>query len=229
MTLRTKGEQKAYLDGYEMCANCIKKYLTDEDKQKLECLLAAVRNAVDIEDETSIKALAQQPREDIEVIKVSKGAVKARQGRFVIYDVEWFKKNFYLTEEKIYGQPKQPCEDCISRKAELLDGLAIIAKAKAKSDAQKALMGRVMYFTEQMLGDADEEIDCPLHGEHEEGIWDNGYRRGYGRAMLDFGLENWGKPSEMLDQIRAEIKAMSGDIETIADVLAIIDKYKAEK
>lgn len=33
---------------------------------------------------------------------------------------------------------------------------------------------------------------------------------------------------EVLDKIRAEIKAMSGDIETIADVLAIIDKYKAE-
>ena len=33
---------------------------------------------------------------------------------------------------------------------------------------------------------------------------------------------------EVLDEIRAEIKAMSGDIETIADVLQIIDKYKAE-
>lgn len=58
-----------------------------------------------------------QPSEDTEVIKVSKGAVKARQGRFVIYDVEWLKKNFYTTEEKIYGQPKQPCEDAVSRQA----------------------------------------------------------------------------------------------------------------
>lgn len=32
----------------------------------------------------------------------------------------------------------------------------------------------------------------------------------------------------ILDKIRAEIKAMSGDIETIADVLAILDKYKVE-
>lgn len=31
---------------------------------------------------------------------------------------------------------------------------------------------------------------------------------------------------EVLDEIRAEIKAMSGDIETIADVLQIIDKYR---
>ena len=52
MMLRTKGEQKAYLDGYEMCAECIEKYLSDEGKKRLECLLAAVRNAVEIEDVT---------------------------------------------------------------------------------------------------------------------------------------------------------------------------------
>lgn len=51
MAIRTKGEQKAYLDGYEMCAECIEKYLTIEGKQKLKCLLMAVRNAVEIEDE----------------------------------------------------------------------------------------------------------------------------------------------------------------------------------
>ena len=34
--------------------------------------------------------------------------------------------------------------------------------------------------------------------------------------------------NEVLDKIRAEIKAMSGDIETIADVLQIIDKHKVE-
>ena len=50
MTLRTKGEQKAYLDGYEMCAECIEKYLSAEGKKQLECFLAAVRNAVEIED-----------------------------------------------------------------------------------------------------------------------------------------------------------------------------------
>lgn len=50
MTLRTEGEQKAYIDGYERCANCIKKYLSNEGKQQLECLLMAVRNAVEIED-----------------------------------------------------------------------------------------------------------------------------------------------------------------------------------
>lgn len=54
----------------------------------------------------AIKALEQQPSEDTEVIKVSEGTVKARQGRYVTYDVEWLKKHFYTTEEKIYGQPK---------------------------------------------------------------------------------------------------------------------------
>lgn len=50
MIKRTKSEQKAYLDGYEMCAECIEKYLSDKGKQRLECLLIAVRNAVEIED-----------------------------------------------------------------------------------------------------------------------------------------------------------------------------------
>ena len=58
MMLRTKSEQKAYLDGYEMCAECIEKYLTDEGKQILECLLNGVRNAVEIED------IEPQERED---------------------------------------------------------------------------------------------------------------------------------------------------------------------
>jgi len=68
MTVRTKGEQKAYLDGYEMCAECIEKYLSDEGKKKLECLLSAVRNAVEIED-----IISAEPCEDCirrtEVIK----------------------------------------------------------------------------------------------------------------------------------------------------------------
>lgn len=34
--------------------------------------------------------------------------------------------------------------------------------------------------------------------------------------------------NEILGKIRAEINTMCGDIETIADVLAIFDKYKAE-
>ena len=50
MRLRTPDEQKAYLDGFEMCAKCLKKYLSDKGKKILECQLMAVRNAVEIED-----------------------------------------------------------------------------------------------------------------------------------------------------------------------------------
>jgi hypothetical protein len=52
-------------------------------------------------------------------------------------------------EMAIKALEAQPSEDCISRKA-VLDGLASIAKAKAKSDSQKSLMGRVMFFTEHL-------------------------------------------------------------------------------
>lgn len=92
-------------------------------------------------------------------------------------------------------------------------------------------------MAQQMLGNADEEIDCPVHGEHEESIWDNGYRRGYGRALLDFGLEDWGKPSEVLDKIRTDIAeieligyaTVDGKREIASRaVMQVIDKYKAE-
>ena len=46
-------------------------------------------------------------------------------------------------------------------------------------------------------------------------------------TALDVAVETLEK-EPIIDKIRAEIKAMSGDIETIADVLAIIDKHKAE-
>jgi len=55
MTLRTKNEQKAYLDGFEMCAECIEKYLSDKGKKVLECLLVSVRNAVEIKDIEEMK------------------------------------------------------------------------------------------------------------------------------------------------------------------------------
>lgn len=50
MRLRTPDEQRAYLDGYEKCAECIEKYLSDEGKKMLELLLMAVRSAVESED-----------------------------------------------------------------------------------------------------------------------------------------------------------------------------------
>ena len=52
MRLRTPDEQRAYLDGYEKCAECIEKYLSDEGKKMLELLLMAVRSTVEIDDAT---------------------------------------------------------------------------------------------------------------------------------------------------------------------------------
>ena len=66
MMLRTKEEQKAYLDGYEMCAECVENYLTDEGKQKLKCLLMTVRNAVeDLEphEREQIKLVIKIPKQ----------------------------------------------------------------------------------------------------------------------------------------------------------------------
>lgn len=37
------------------------------------------------------------------------------------------------------------------------------------------------------------------------------------------------KSCDVLDEMKDEIMTMAGDIETIADVLKIIDKYKAER
>ena len=51
--------------------------------------------------------------------------------------------------------------DLISRQA-MLDGLASIAKVKARSDAQKSLMGRVMFFTEHL---------SPVTPQPKTGYW----------------------------------------------------------
>lgn len=45
--------------------------------------------------------------------------------------------------------PKEPCEDAISRQA-VIDGLFSIAEVKAKSDAQKLLVGEVIAFMDQL-------------------------------------------------------------------------------
>ena len=79
--------------------------------------------------EMAIKAIRTIPSEDEKVIRIKKGTLKARTGKYVVYDVEWLKTHFNTTEAKIYGQP-QPSErmeertethecDCISRKAVL--------------------------------------------------------------------------------------------------------------
>ena len=56
--------------------------------------------------EMAVKALEAQPSENEQIIRIKKGTLKARTGRFVIYDVEWLKTHFNTTEAKIYGQSK---------------------------------------------------------------------------------------------------------------------------
>ena len=135
--------------------------------------------------EMAIKALQQQPSENEEIIKVSKGVLKARTGRFVIHDVEWLKENFNTTEAKIYGQP---CEDCISRKA-VLDGLASIAKAKAKSDSQKSLMGRVMFFTEHLPSVTPQPNECKYCHKDPDGYVKPLEKNCH--AYIGFGMQGW--------------------------------------
>ena len=68
----------------------------------------------------------------------------------------------WLKELKAYRNKSDiptSCGDAISRQA-VLDGLASIAKAKARSDAQKSLMGRVMFFTEQLPPVTPQPIEC---------------------------------------------------------------------
>ena len=50
MLLRTKGEQRAYIEGYTMCANNLKKYLTPKGKQIFEGYLVPIKNAVENND-----------------------------------------------------------------------------------------------------------------------------------------------------------------------------------
>jgi hypothetical protein len=76
-------------------------------KDEIECL------------DMAIKALEEQPSENEQIIRIKKGTLKVRTGRYVVHDVEWLKTHFNTTEAKIYGQPS---EDCISRKA-VLDAL----------------------------------------------------------------------------------------------------------
>lgn len=74
MRLRTKGEQKAYLDGYERCAESIKQHLSDKGKNILECHLTAVNNAYNtainsLENEQKLKEAVEKIKEEIKVIR----------------------------------------------------------------------------------------------------------------------------------------------------------------
>lgn len=66
----------------------------------------------------------------------------------ILHDIKSSSFSF-VVDMAIEALKQEPSGDAISRQA-VLDGLASIAKAKAKSDAQKSLMGRIMFFTEHL-------------------------------------------------------------------------------
>lgn len=130
MTPRSKGEQRAYLDGYEMCAECVEEYLSAEGKQKLECLLVAVRNAVEIEDiEPTGKRGGGMTREDaIDVIKC----------------LAWHRRpNEEDIEQAIKALKQEPCDDCISREA--------VRQLICKNNDKYGYSDRFHEFTEECL------------------------------------------------------------------------------
>ena len=47
---RTPDERKAYLEGFEMCARCLGRYLTEEGREKLGGLLTTVRVVAKIDN-----------------------------------------------------------------------------------------------------------------------------------------------------------------------------------
>ena len=94
----------------------------------------------------AIKALEQEPCEDVisrtEAIRVASGYC------------HW--SNIPDELAKLPSVNPIPCEDAISRQA-VIDGLASIAKAKARSDAQKSMMGRTMFFVERLPSSSTEK------------------------------------------------------------------------
>ena len=55
------------------------------------------------------------------------------------------------------------------------------------------------------------------YGELVSSEFDNGYTKGYSEAL---------EQNDVLDKIKAEIETMSGDVETLSDVLDVLDKYR---
>ena len=68
--------------------------------------------------------------------------------------------------DELEKKPAANSEDAISRQA-VIEGLASIAKAKAKSDAQKSMMGRTMFFVEQLPSVSTEKTDAYKQGWHD--------------------------------------------------------------
>ena len=66
----------------------------------------------------------------------------------------------------------EPCEDAISRQS-VIKGLTSLAKARAKSDAQKSMMGRAMLFVERLPSVSTEKVGCWVEIDDEpHEVWE---------------------------------------------------------
>jgi hypothetical protein len=180
--------------------------------------------------------------ENEEIIKVSKGVLKARQGRYVIYDVKWLKEHFNTTEAKIYGQPSEDWNA-------VLDELNRIGRNAFKDDTDYdnlfdfiSNLPNVKPQPSERTEERTEthECDCISRQAVDDAIYD--YSRScdvnYQQIMEFIDKIPPANPQEsktdILDKIEAEIgqaflddKAMQEH--TVKKCLGIIDKYKGER
>ena len=77
---------------------------------------------MDIAKNVILKALDEQASEDEKVIRISKGTLKARTGRYVIYDVEWLKTHFNTKLNGDYISRKEVLKVLHSKFADGFDG-----------------------------------------------------------------------------------------------------------
>jgi len=114
----------------EPCEDCCNGNQTEKAKLCQKSYIAGMEH--NRENEGIIKVSKDgQPSEDEKVIRIKKGTLKVRTGKYVVYDVEWLKKHFDTTEAKIYGQPQSEKRteertethecDCISRKGHWIE------------------------------------------------------------------------------------------------------------
>ena len=133
--------------------------MTNELKKAIETVKEYLDIDSDVDSEylnaqrTIIDALEAQPTDAVSRQDVDAYIAKLMSG--YLYDEERTRLeefSAYLWELP-FVTPRtnlaKTSQDCISREA-VLEGLANMAKAKAKSDAQKSMMGRCMFFVEQL-------------------------------------------------------------------------------
>lgn len=190
----TREEAKKRLEVRLICANC------PEDKMCYDSHLHSICEYTDYCDEVPIE----------EAVKVAIEALEQQPCDKCVYSTSEGCQYDDITETI------PPFDDCISRQA-VLDGLANIAKAKARSDAQKALMGRVMFFTEKLPSVNPQKPKSEWQHDHE-----------ILKAYSDGA-------NAVLDKIRDEIREqsrmhMDGDLYIkTSSCMQIINDYMAEE